>query len=99
VDVNFFLSTDGAINSSAIPLNIPALQNRAVNIASGRSVTLTGSFKAGKYPSANYHLIAQAIPVSGLTADQLMSTPSPARRPSWPPAWSSAPSACIEICG
>ena len=75
VDVNFYLSADGTIDSSAIPLSIPALQNRIVNIASGRAVTLAGTFKAANYPSANYQLVAQVVPVLGLTADQLMSTP------------------------
>ena len=50
---------------------MPSLQNRAIAIASGGQTTLTGRFTAGSYPPAAYKLVAQIIPVSGLTSANL----------------------------
>lgn len=80
VDVDIYLSADGAIDSSAIALDIPALQNHLVSVSSGHFVTLTGHFIAGTYTPADYFLIAQVMPavapVVSLTASEVSSSPA-----------------------
>ena len=75
IDVNFYLSPSGLIDSSAIALAAPALHNHFVQVGSGKSVTLTANLKLGNYAPGNYFLVAQVVPVTKLTADEVSSTP------------------------
>ena len=71
INIDLFLSASGIVDSSAIALSVPSLQDRAIAIASGGQTTLTGRFTAGSYPPGNYKLVAQIVPVSGLTSANL----------------------------
>ncbi|HET6246616.1 MAG TPA: FG-GAP-like repeat-containing protein [Tepidisphaeraceae bacterium] len=75
IDVNFYLSQSGLIDSSAIALPVPALQNHAVQIGSGQTVSLTAHLKLGSYAPGNYFLVADVTPVTNLTTDDVSSTP------------------------
>src|SRR5262249_3111429 len=67
VNVNLYLSPDGVIDSSAIALNVPSLLNHAISVGSGKSITLTGHFTAGRYTPDDYFLVAQVTPVTIFT--------------------------------
>lgn len=71
IAANLYLSHSGIIDASAIAISLAALQNRAIAIASGRTSTLTARFVAASYPAGSYKLVAQIVPLSGLTSDAL----------------------------
>jgi hypothetical protein len=71
IAINVYLSADGIIDASAIPVDVPSFRNRAVLIGSGQTVTLTGHFVLGTVPPGSYTLVAQIVPLSGLTSDEL----------------------------
>ena len=71
VSIDLFLSPTRALGDSAIALAAAALQNRAIALGVGQSVTLTANFIFGSYPPGTYYLIAQIVPISGLTSDEL----------------------------
>jgi hypothetical protein len=71
ISINFYLSATGIIDASSIAIPAPTLQNRAISIASGRTTTLTAHFKVGTYPPGSYKIIAQIVPVTGITTDEL----------------------------
>ncbi|HWE00908.1 MAG TPA: FG-GAP-like repeat-containing protein [Tepidisphaeraceae bacterium] len=75
VSVNLFLSSDGAIDSTAIPISVPALQNRAVHLGRGAAATLKAKVSAGDVPAGGYMLIAQLVPVAVYTADEVSQAP------------------------
>jgi hypothetical protein len=75
VSVSLFLSTTGAIDSSAIALNVRALDNRPIHLARGRSTTVTAHLVAGSYPAGFYFIVAQLAPVATFTADEVSETP------------------------
>ena len=57
IDVNFYLSQSGLIDSAAIPVGVPALQNHAVKIASGASISLTAKLRVGPVAPEGYFLV------------------------------------------
>jgi hypothetical protein len=74
LSVDLFLSTTKTLDSSAIALTAAALQNRSIALGIGQSITFTGTFKFGTYMPGSYYLIAEIVPISGLTSDQLTAT-------------------------
>ena len=76
VAVNLFASPDGTLGAGAIPIDIRGSNTPAVHLASGRSITFAAPIVAGDYPPGKYTIVAQIVPVSGLTADQVVSTPA-----------------------
>jgi hypothetical protein len=74
IAVNFYLSPDGQIDSSAFAIPVPAFQNHSMHIASGKTLTLTANLVAGSYPPGTYKLIAQIVPLTGLTPDEFQQT-------------------------
>ena len=75
VAVTVYLSTTGAIDSSAIALNIPSLARKSVQLARGRTTNLLAHFTAGAYPVGAYFLVAQVAAISKLTADEVSNQP------------------------
>jgi hypothetical protein len=71
VAISLYLSTTGAIDSSAIPISIPSLKSRAISLGSGRSTTIAANFIAGSYPPGRYKIVAQIVPLSRITSDEL----------------------------
>lgn len=73
LSIDLFLSPTRTLGDSAIALTAAALQNRAIALGSGQSTSLTAKFTFGSYPPGTYFLIAQLVPISGLTSDELTS--------------------------
>jgi hypothetical protein len=71
VAINLFLSADGLIDASSIPINVPSFLSRAILIGSGKTITLAAHFVAGKYVPGSYSIVAQITPISGITTDEL----------------------------
>jgi hypothetical protein len=77
VGINVFLSPSGAIDSSAIQLDIPELLHQSVNIGSGKSLSFLVAFSgAGMSTIApgNYFIVAQATAVQQLLPNDVDST-------------------------
>lgn len=74
LSVDLFLSPTKTLGASAIALTAAALQNRAIALGVGQSTTLTGNFKLGSYTPGPYYLIAEVVPISGLTSADLTTT-------------------------
>jgi hypothetical protein len=74
LSVDLFLSPTKTLDSSAIALTAAALQNRSIALGIGQSTTLTGAFKFGTYTPGTYYLIAEIVPISGITSDELTTT-------------------------
>jgi len=47
-----------------------ALQNRSIALGIGQSTTLTGAFQVRTYTPGTYYLIAEIVPISGITSDE-----------------------------
>lgn len=71
LSIDLFLSPTKTLGASAIALTAAALQNRTIALGIGQSTTLTGKFTFGSYPPGAYFLIAEVVPISGLTSDNL----------------------------
>ncbi len=76
VTVNLFASADGVIDASAVPITSSGLKNLAIHNASGGSRKSTGTFTMPSLPAGSYFILAQVVPVSGFTADQISQTPA-----------------------
>lgn len=74
LSIDLFLSPTRTLGASAIALTAAALQNRTIALGVGQSTTLTGNFKLGTYTPGAYYLIAEVVPISGLTSADFTAT-------------------------
>lgn len=76
VNINLFASIDGQIDSQPIAIPASSLQKLSVQSASGGSRTVNANFVAGGFPAGSYFILAQVVPVSGFTDDEISQTPA-----------------------
>src|SRR4029077_13547039 len=72
VGVNLYLSRSGVIDTSSILLTSRAFR-RSVNIGIGQTFSFSVPFAVGSVMAGPYKLVAQVVPLSRFTADEVSS--------------------------
>jgi hypothetical protein len=75
VSIELYLSPDGTLDSSAIPLSVPSFQNRGIHLGRGGATAVKAKVVAGTLPAGMYSVIAALVPGAGYTANEVSQAP------------------------
>lgn len=74
LSIDLYLSPDGVVDSSAIALTAPSLQNRSLHLGIGKSATFKTNITAASYPAGTYYLLAQLVAGTGIASENVSQT-------------------------